>query len=62
MMGHDRRALTGEEERQARIARRERIFAEIHDILGRVENPDGFPDPVEIIHEGRRELDARLGF
>lgn len=61
MMGYERRALTGKEERQARIARRERIFAEIHDILGRVENPDDFPDPVEIIHVGRRERDARLG-
>ena len=62
MMGYDRRALTEEEERRARIAKRERIFAEIHDILGRAEIPDDFPDPVEIIHEGRRERDARFGF
>lgn len=61
MMGYERRALT-EEERQARIAKRKRIFAEIHDVMGRMEIPDDFPDPVEIIHEGRRELDARLGF
>ena len=61
MIGYDRRALTGEEERQARIARRERVFAEIHDVLGGVEIPDVFPDPVEIIHEGRRERDSRLG-
>ncbi len=62
MMGYERRALTEEEERRARIAKRERIFAEIHDILGRAEIPDDFPDPVEIIHEGRRERDARFGF
>ena len=62
MMGYKRRALTEEEERQARITKRKRLFAEIHDVLGKVEIPDDFPDPVEIIHEGRRELDARLGF
>ena len=61
MMGYERRALTEEEERHARIAKRKRIFAEIHDVMGRMEIPDDFPDPVEIIHEGRRELDARLG-
>ena len=61
MMGYERRALTEEQERQARIAKRKALFAEIHDVLGRVEIPDDFPDPVEIIHEGRRERDARLG-
>lgn len=61
MMGYERRALAGEEERRARIAKREMIFAEIHDALGRVEISDDFPDPVGIIHEGRRERDARLG-
>ncbi|MCR8908612.1 MULTISPECIES: hypothetical protein [Atopobiaceae] len=61
MMGYERRALTEEQERQARIAKRKAIFAEIHDVLGRVEIPEDFPDPVEIIHEGRRERDARLG-
>ena len=45
MMGYERRALTEEQERQARIAKRKALF----------------PDPVEIIHEGRRERDARLG-
>ena len=60
-MGYERRALTEEQERQARIAKRKALFAEIHDVLGRVEIPDDFPDPVEIIHEGRRERDARLG-
>lgn len=61
MMGYERRALTEEQERQARIAKRKAIFAEIHNVLGRVEIPEDFPDPVEIIHEGRRERDARLG-
>ena len=61
MMGYERRALTEEQERQARIAKRKAMFAEIHDVLGRVEIPEDFPDPVEIIHEGRRERDARLG-
>lgn len=61
MMGYERRALTEEQERQARIAKRKALFAEIHDVLGRVVIPDDFPYPVEIIHEGRRERDARLG-
>ena len=61
MKGYERRALTEEQERQARIAKRKAIFAEIHDVLGRVEIPEDFPDPVKIIHEGRRERDARLG-
>ena len=54
------RALTEEEERQARIARREALFAEIH-ALPKVEIPDDFPSVVEIIREGREERLAHLG-
>lgn len=61
MMGWERRALTEEEERQARIAKRKAIFAELHNALSHESLPDDFPDPVEIIHEGRRERDAHLG-
>ena len=60
MMGYERRAVTEEEERQARIAKRKRIFAELKK-MGPVEIPPDFPSIVEIIHQGREEHDARLG-
>lgn len=52
------RALTEEEERQARIAKRKALFAEI-DAAPKIDIPDVFPSVVEIIHEAREE---RLGY
>lgn len=60
MMGYERRVLAEEEERQARIAKRKQIFADLKK-LGPVEIPPDFPNVVEIIRQGREELDARLG-
>ena len=60
MMGYERRALTEEEERQARIAKRKQIFADLKK-MGPVEIPPDFPSIVEIIRQGREERDARLG-
>ena len=60
MMGYERRALTEEQERQARTAKRKQIFEEIRQ-LGPVEIPPDFPSIVEIIRQGREERDARLG-
>ena len=60
MMGWERRALTEEQERQARIAKRKAIFAEL-DKLGPIEIPPDFPSIVEIIHQGREERDAHIG-
>lgn len=46
------RSLTGEEERQARVAKRKAIFARI-DAMPKVEIPEDFPTPEEIIRELR---------
>lgn len=46
------RALTEEEERQARIAKRKALFAEI-DAAPRIEIPDDFPSPAQIVRELR---------
>lgn len=54
------RLVDAEAERKARIARRERVFAEI-EALPKFAVPDDFPSIVEIIHEGREENDGRLG-
>lgn len=54
------RLIDDEAERKARIARRERVFAEI-EALPKFAVPDDFPSIVEIIHEGREENDGRLG-
>lgn len=60
MMGYERRALTEEQERQERIAKRKQIFADLKK-MGPVEIPPDFPSVVEIIRQGREERDARLG-
>ncbi len=46
------RALTEEEERQARIAKRKALFAEI-DAAAKIDIPDDFPTPAEIVRELR---------
>ena len=46
------RALTEEEERQARIAKRKALFAEI-DAAPKIDIPDDFPTPAEIVRELR---------
>lgn len=46
------RRLTEEEERQARIAKRKALFAEI-DAMPKIELPEDFPSPAEIIRELR---------
>lgn len=55
------RQPTEEEERQARIAKRRAIFERIDNLMEDVRIPDDFPSIVEIVHEGRREIDDRLG-
>ena len=46
------RALTEEEGRQARIAKRKALFAEI-DAAPKIDIPDDFPTPAEIVRELR---------
>ena len=46
------RALTEEEERQARIAKRRALFAEIA-AAPKIDIPDDFPTPAEIVRELR---------
>ena len=46
------RALTEEEMRQARIAKRKALFAEI-DAAPKIDIPDDFPTPAEIVRELR---------
>ena len=46
------RTLTEEEERQARIAKRKALFAEI-DAAPTIEIPEDFPSPAEIVRELR---------
>lgn len=55
----EQRKRTAEEEREERIARRKRIFAEI-DALPKIDIPDNFPSPAEIIRQMREERDDRL--
>lgn len=50
-----------ESEREARIERRRRSFERIHS-LPKLEDPDGFPDPAELVRLMREERDARLDF
>ena len=54
------RRLTEEEERQARIAKRKALFAEI-DAMPKIELPEDFPSVVEIIHQAREERLDYLG-
>ena len=54
------RVLTEEEERQARIAKRSALFAEI-DAMPRIQLPEDFPSVVEIIHQARGERFDYLG-
>ena len=51
-MEQSTRSLTEEEERQARVAKRKAIFARI-DAMPKVEIPEDFPTPEEIIRELR---------
>ena len=46
-----------EAKRAARIEKRKELFAEI-DKLPKFDVPDGFPDTVELIRQGREERDA----
>lgn len=54
------RLVDEEAERQARIARRRRVLEEIAAMPPSIV-PDDFPSPAELIREGRRERDDRLG-
>lgn len=47
-----------EEARQARIEKRKKLFARIHEMSKRL--PEDLPDPVEMVRESRRERDERL--
>lgn len=57
--GHGARRRAEEEERERRIERRKRIFAEI-DALPKIEIPDDFPEPAEIVRQMREEHDDRI--
>lgn len=54
------RLVDEEAERQARIARRRRVLEKIAAMPPSIV-PDDFPSPAELIREGRRERDDRLG-
>ena len=57
------RTMTGREteeaERQARIEKRKKIFAEI-DAFPHVEIPEDFPSPAELVRQGREERDNQI--
>ena len=57
--GRGARRRAEEEERERRIERRKRIFAEI-DALPKIEIPDDFPEPAEIARQMREEHDDRI--
>lgn len=46
-----------DEERQKRIEKRRKLFAEIHELAK--ELPKDLPDPVEMVRQGREEQDQR---